>query len=160
MKCWGWLRGGEGGTARETTTTPVEILAGGIIEIAASTNRSCAMNNAGGVKCWGSDGLMSTPPTTVDLPGPARPQSLALSPLRSCVMTNSGVVKCWTGVHTNMRDAAEFGAGVLEVAVGTKHLCALMSTGKVKCSGDNEWGQLGADSVSNPPTPVEVSNVP
>ena len=40
-----------------------------------------------------------------------------------------------------------FDGGVASAAAGLAHTCARMTTGAVKCWGDNAWGQLGTGSA-------------
>ena len=47
-----------------------------------------------------------------------------------------------------------------QVATGTNHACALLSTGGVACWGDNAYGQLGnGASPSDSTVPVPVSGI-
>jgi alpha-tubulin suppressor-like RCC1 family protein len=43
-----------------------------------------------------------------------------------------------------------------QVSVGKRHACALLSDGRVKCWGDNRYGQLGDGGGDVNPTPVDV----
>jgi alpha-tubulin suppressor-like RCC1 family protein len=49
---------------------------------------------------------------------------------------------------------------VTSITVGDDHACALLSTGQVRCWGDNTSGQLGNDALGvDAPVPVPVRNV-
>ena len=49
---------------------------------------------------------------------------------------------------------------VSAVALGGRHKCAIIESGKVKCWGDNRFGQLGAGlEALDSKTPVEVKNI-
>jgi alpha-tubulin suppressor-like RCC1 family protein len=46
--------------------------------------------------------------------------------------------------------------GVIQIAVGGEHTCALLESGAVKCWGSNEKGQLGNGGNENSSVPVDV----
>lgn len=90
----------------------------------------------------------------------------------SCAVTAQGGVECWgrnstgqlgDGSTTERRLAtpvAGLASGVLAVAAGVNHSCAVTSIGTVKCWGSNSSGQLGDGSgPGNRLTPVDVSNL-
>lgn len=47
-------------------------------------------------------------------------------------------------------------SGVIQVAPGDSHMCALQSTGKVYCWGQGSRGQLGNGKFDEQLSPVEV----
>ena len=149
--------------------------------VSLGDSHSCAVNSAGGVKCWGlntsgqvgNSGAGSYPSTPVDVTGlTSGVSSVALGDTHSCVVTSGGGVKCWgsnssgrlgdgttTSRSTPVSVLASAGVeltGIVAVSAGSAHSCALTSTGGVKCWGGNTSGQLGNDSVTNSSTPVDV----
>ena len=82
----------------------------------------------------------------------------------SCVLLSDRTVKCWgkneygqlgldhtliTGVEDSQ--TINFGTleGVLDLSVGHNHSCVLLVSGKTKCWGRNEFGQLGVGTTTN-----------
>ena len=100
----------------------------------------------------------------------ATPRAVAVSAghADACVVLSSGGVQCWgenlwgeMGDRTTMRrnGAAvlpDLKSGVAQVSSGYHDACAVMTTGAVKCWGDNGNGQLGDDLNARSATPVDV----
>lgn len=56
----------------------------------------------------------------------------------------------------------DIGGSILDIAVGAKHACAVLSGGAVRCWGDSEFGRLGYASsrlIGNNETPASVGDV-
>lgn len=140
VQCWGRNSAGQIGDSSTTTrATPVAITAlqdsQTAVKIATGESFSCALTSAKNVQCWGdnSDGQLGNNnfPTT---------------------STSAGYVLDTDGVG-NL-------AGLIDVAAGWDHACALSNAGKVYCWGDNDNGQLGNDDKPNDTQlPVEVLNL-
>ena len=45
------------------------------------------------------------------------------------------------------------------VDTGEYHTCAVLSTGQVKCWGNNSTGQLGNGTLTQSPTPITVPGI-
>jgi alpha-tubulin suppressor-like RCC1 family protein len=86
----------------------------------------------------------------------------------SCAVTTGGGVKCWgenqfgqLGDNTTDQrslpvDVVGLTSGVVSLAAGGHHACALTSDGAVKCWGYNGAGTLGDSTTDDRHTPVAV----
>ena len=131
--------------------------------ITAGFSHTCALTTRGGVLCWGrneygalGNGTRTSSSVPVEVSGLASGvTSISAGAHHTCALTRGGVVKCWgnNGYHQLGNGTTEDGlvpgevpglsSGVIAIAAGIGHTCALMSKGRVTCWGDNEYGQLG-----------------
>lgn len=142
---------------------------------------SCAVVPTGGVKCWGAnnDGELGdgtkkdrpTPVSVVDLQGPVT--AIAVGYEHTCVLLATGGVKCWgegsrgqigdnsAGVQDRVvpTDVTGLSSGVAAISAGAAHTCALLSTGGIKCWGDNNYGQLGTGDTTDRLEPTNVTGL-
>ncbi len=160
---------GEGGCAG----TPA-----GLIGIEAAFMHTCAVTAAGGVKCWGDNGLgqlgngtMTDALTPADVSGLASgAASVDTFEMHACaVMSTTGRLTCWgynshgqlgdgtTMMRTTPIDVPGMESGVASVAAGYRHTCALLITGGVRCWGSNEFGQLGDGTTMDRHEPVDIT---
>ncbi len=182
VKCWGANESGQlgnGGTTNVSTPQAVAELSGGVAAIAAGQHHTCALTSRGTVKCWGANesgqlgngGMTnaSVPQDVVGLSGGAT--AIAAGGAHTCALLHGGVVKCWganesgelgNGGMTNVstpQAVAWLSSGVMAIALGRYHTCALMSRGAVKCWGYNQWGQLGNGGMTDASTPQDVAGL-
>ncbi len=135
VKCWGANWSGQLGDGTQMDRSiPVDVvgLSSGVQAIAAGDYHTCALTNAGGVMCWGSNthGQLGNGTTTVG--STANPIPV---------------------------DAVGLNSSVYAIAAGASHTCAITSSaegsarqisvgaepfaGAVKCWGPNRSNQLG-----------------
>ena len=182
VKCWGANPDGELGTgSKANSLIPVDVsgLTSGVSAISANFGHACALNSAGGVKCWGlnqfgelGSGSTTNSSTPVAVNGLAGGVSaIAAGTNNTCVLTTAGGVKCWgynvagqlgNGARTNSLtpvDVSGLTSGVTAITAGYDYACALTSGGGVKCWGNNPSGQLGNGSKTFSIVPVDVSGL-
>jgi hypothetical protein len=133
VKCWGRNNDGQlGNGSTQDSAAPVAVtgLSSGVVAIAAGGLATCAITNAGAVKCWGSN---------------------------SSGTTGSGSAAVRITVPTNVTGLS---SGAVAIGVGSLHACALLTGGGIKCWGYNAQGQLGDGTKTDRTTPVDVLSLP
>ncbi len=149
-----------------------------VLDLSAGTDHTCARMSDLTAKCWGRNifhqlgisGTVTAPGASVY--GVSNVAEVAAGGGHTCARLVDTTVKCW-----GRNDQGELGLGtggtgsgnwaspttvpalssVTQLALGPNHSCALLSTGAVKCWGENEAGQLGNGAVSYAETkPVDV----
>ncbi len=166
---------------RPTATPPAGApLLDGIAAVTAGMFHTCAITGQGGVLCWGDnfggqlgDGSKVSHPAPVPVRGLATGvRELAAGSMHTCALTVGGGVLCWGNNGFGQLGAAApaaeslfptpvagLSAGVLALAAGASHTCALTAGGAVYCWGDNEAGQLGDGATQNRSSPVLVTGL-
>lgn len=84
--------------------------------------------------------------------------------LHTCAVFDNAKVKCWgysaSGQLGNDKtdtvsdlsvvlNSVSLAGDVKSLSLGVSHTCALLTTGKLKCWGDNQFGQLGLGDTAN-----------
>jgi alpha-tubulin suppressor-like RCC1 family protein len=180
--CWGANFSGELGTAvgEAGSPSPVAVagLPGAATDVTVGDRSSCAIVS-GAAWCWGDNtfgslgdgtGQNSATPVAVEGLGSGVTQ-IAAGVLHTCAIANGGA-KCWgnnfsgqvgDGVSGQVVLAASQVAGlttgVIAIAAGATHTCAIVAAGAVKCWGENGNGQLGTDAVGQSGVPVAATGL-
>jgi alpha-tubulin suppressor-like RCC1 family protein len=165
--------------ADQPTPQPVNAVAMNVAHVAAGDLHTCALEQDGGVLCWGinSEGELGTglagepQPTPHIVQGLTNGVEVSAGAQHTCVLRQDGSVACWgangvgqLGLGNTVDQASPQPipglTGVVAIRAGAYHTCALKQDGSVMCWGDNAHGQLGIGEIGNPqPTPQPVSGL-
>jgi alpha-tubulin suppressor-like RCC1 family protein len=197
VRCWGrGIRGqlGNGGTADAESPVPVMNAAGtralrGVKSVVGGSSHTCAVLRSGQARCWGNnssgqlgDGSKEDSPRPVTVKnasgtGPLQDVvAMAAGDGHSCAVLRSGKVRCWganqegqlgdgttSGRLLPVLVKGTSGSGaltrVVQLDAGLSHTCARVSSGQLRCWGDNVQGQLGDGTKKDRPLPVTVRKV-
>lgn len=180
LYCWGKNQNnqlGNGTTTAQNTlpTTPtLEDVSSVILGGGFSQPIGCALQKNGDLSCWGAGqpaclGTNSSTPKFMM----ADVRKYSVGPYAVCVITgDEGKLQCWgtnssgeLGVgHTSNvcwsgGPATVVSAGVADVSTGANATCFVLSTGELKCMGDNSTGVLGTgDTLVHPRTVFGLTN--
>lgn len=178
--CWGDNAVGQMGDGTTTDrATPVAVALSGAAQVALGGAFSCARLHTGSVRCWGGnssgalgDGTTTSRATPAAVTGLSTGvTALAAGNGHACAVAGGGL-RCWgwnmqgqlgDGTTANRSSAgipSGLASGVVSVATGASHTCAVLSSGAVRCFGDNQFGQLGDGSMTDRLNPVSVSGLP
>jgi len=162
---------GDGTTTKSLTATFVPNLTG-VESVAASERNTCAVVTGGLVKCWGdntygqlgnqttSSSSTTKPVSVCAIAGCSGGQLTGVTQISmgfgfACALLADTGVACW-----GYNDRYQIGdldltmtqtwparvptlTGVTAISSGQRHTCAVLSSGAMKCWGDNQYGQLG-----------------
>ncbi|ATQ70384.1 chromosome condensation regulator RCC1 [Methylosinus trichosporium OB3b] len=141
----------------------VNALGGAQTSLSLGLAHACALASPSGVECWGWNkyGQLGDGATTDHLPAPVtgltkRVVALAVGGVHSCALTVEGAVICWgenslgqLGGPTPDRaqpaptPVPGLSSGVIAIASGSYHSCAVTEAGAIFCWGRNVEGQIG-----------------
>ena len=187
--CWGkaFYNTSLGDGTNQSSDLPVTVLGldSGVDSVDLGGSHSCALTEAGGVKCWGSNarGQLGVSQATaaasnvpVDVVGlSSGVVQLSVGQEHNCVVTDAHAAKCWgynayrqlgsdaaTSFSAYPIEVTGLASGVASVYAGNYHSCAVLDDKTVKCWGDNVLGEAvpGDESprIYSPTTVVGVAN--
>jgi alpha-tubulin suppressor-like RCC1 family protein len=156
VKCWGRNDLGQLGTGaiskRQATAAqggaapdPAPIRSGVVLvpsvagaqALSLGRAHSCALIQGGRVTCWGDNSVSQHGRGGGGEPAPGKVRPAPPKPLASV---------------RGLKDAAE-------IALGEAHACARLTSGGVRCWGDNTQGQLGDGTTKSKPAPAEIKDL-
>lgn len=128
-----------------------------VVQIAAGSQHTCALDVAGQVTCWGNNQFgqlgSAQPPDSplVQVPLAVAAKEARAGVAHSCALLMDGRVQCWGDnskgqlgqPHAQGIATAALREPATAIASGSYHTCALLQSGAVECWGDNLIGQLG-----------------
>jgi alpha-tubulin suppressor-like RCC1 family protein len=177
VDCWGQFGSG----SSFSSTKPVEVVSGGINEIAAGDRHACLLESGiGWVGCWGDNSQGQLGLGSIGFPSSAGLSTtgmnlvgtvaIAAGSSHTCALLGDGRVECW-GANNHGQlgsgEGASSGAPVIvsnvtsatAIAAGGDHTCARLADGTVTCWGSGTSGELGNGQMFDSPRPVVVANL-
>ncbi len=166
---------------------------GEVVQLTAGELHTCALLANGHVRCWGAGsngrtghaslldtGEHETPASTGDVDVGGTVQQVSAGSDHTCALLSNGAVRCWgdngTGAlgYGHTRDIGDdevpaaagdvpLGGTARQISAGTAHTCAVLTSGAVRCWGDNRSGQLGYGhlrAIGDDETPASAGDVP
>ncbi len=135
-----------------------------VIDVAVGDYHSCVALENGKVECWGQDsrgqmGNSSTSgsPTPLPVDGITTAMKVSAGERHTCALLSDGALKCWgewgnsvdigdgdTPATTPIDGNTKVGTAITS---GAAHVCALLDSGAVECGGNNQFFQLGDNSL-------------
>jgi alpha-tubulin suppressor-like RCC1 family protein len=178
VRCWGENASGQLGRrtlVARPYAAPVRRLQNAA-EISAGGRHTCAVTTEGQVECWGandwgqlgsgSQRARAEPARVTGLAGEA--VDVTSGDNHACALMSTGEIACWgandrgqLGIAARTASSKParvpgLAGGAASVTSGDNHTCALMRTGRIRCWGANDSGQLGAGTFRPRLQPVTV----
>ena len=144
-------------TATSITFTNGLSTAGGVLRINTAQTASITVG----------DGTHTSAPLRIVVSSVVATQ-VSAGGFQTCALRSDGTVECWgsdsSGQLGNGNPLTDSStpvivsglANVTQIAAGKYHTCALRNDGTVWCWGEDAYGQLGNNSTTDSPTPLEV----
>ncbi len=167
-------------------------LGAAVVQLTAGYHHNCGLFQSGSVRCWGRSNFGQLGyGNLMTIGDDERPDSVGAVDLgaaavgvvaghfHTCALSDTGGVRCWgkaehgqlgygstetIGDDETPSSAGEVDVGgvVVQLAAGHAHTCALLETGKVRCWGQSNDGQLGygnTNTIGDDETPSSVAEV-
>jgi alpha-tubulin suppressor-like RCC1 family protein len=176
VQCWGLNESMSFGGSATLRTSVNAVEVPGVEnakQISTQFAGSCALSKSGQVSCWGSIN-----PFTVQQTSLSNVSMIASGTHFTCALNGDRKVYCWganygsvLGIQdvnqapfTTMQPTLIPGIeNAIHISAGYFHACAVITDGKVKCWGSNNFGELGHSKVSSSlsyPVAQEVVGLP
>ncbi|MEO0247977.1 MAG: RCC1 repeat-containing protein [candidate division WOR-3 bacterium] len=155
---------------------PVTNMSSDVKQVVANSLSVCALKNDGSVWCWGYNGYgqlgngttngYDTPQRVLDLD---EVDELAAGGYFACAKKKDGSLWCWgenaeghlgdgsTTLRSRPVGVVSLEKGVVQVATGWDHACAVKDDSTLWCWGYNAYGQLGVGNRINSSIPIQVT---
>ena len=166
VKCWGDNSFGTFGNGTNTnSSTPVDVTGlMSVTQISGNYGHVCALLSDATVRCWGwnylfqlGDGTQTTRLTPITPAGLGAVTQISAGVFGTCALLADTTVRCWgAGNNGGLGDGTQTywtstktsptglsGVSKISEGVGWNNLCAVLSSGTVKCWGLNTNGQVG-----------------
>ena len=98
-------------------------------QVQLSLNSGCALDDVGGISCWGAD------PYGVSRPPDGEYTSYSLGVVEACGLTTGNALTCW-GDSSYIAGGVNAGVSLSQISVGYHTLCGV-AAGAVVCWGDD-----------------------
>lgn len=181
VKCWGsnyYKELGDGGMVN-WSALPVDVfgLQVNATSVSSHSRHTCVRMNDGSSKCWGmnqngqlGDNTLADSYVPVSVTTLAGVVKIVAGGSHSCALSGF-LLKCWGDNYYGQLGNAQpmyqsiskipvqvFGIydATSALALGARHSCVIISSGGVKCWGDNAHGQLGNDNIAPSSAPVDA----
>lgn len=180
VSCWGGNQHGQlglggAGDARMRSLVPVPATnLSAVRSVSAGLYYTCAVENNGGVKCWGLnsfrrlgfDAEQTSTPTKVALPAQAAQVALGLD--GACARTNAGEVYCWghglmgqlgglSFVESSPPVKVEGVTNATDLVMSDGIACVVDDRGAVTCWGRELQGVIEASEIGIVTMPMAVA---
>lgn len=173
--CWGGHGLGDVGVRSYTPKKVADI--NNATSVSAGVGHTCVLTERNEVFCWGHLQLKQEDEIyfsqrPVKIAGISDVVEISAAEDYTCALHRSGQISCWgknfvgtlgRGFYTDQTvyppSLVKDISNAVSISSKSNRSCAVLSSGKIKCWGDNRHGQLGNGKLSYSTVPVEVKNV-